>query len=337
MGVTKISVRASCCSLGALLVLVAPAVSPAEQSRPGQSDEQSNQAFTTANGVAQYRLGGGDELRVRIWTGVEAQEYTVTVQADGTIFLPFVGLAGLEADGLSTLQLRDRIIDRLRVSYREPAAEVVVLKRVARVATLLGEIRATQRSGTGPGRYALPGRIRLVDFITEHGGLTTQADINNTQLIRSGESHIYNLSRAIFASDESQNPVLDDQDLIYVPPLSQSSRRFLIFGEVNRPGLLELRDTAPVAEVIAQAGGFTKDAHTSHVVVVRGELENPMLLAADFEALKQGDLSQNFMLQNGDMIFVGRRKLATYFDVMRVFAQPLNILVTTAVLANAVK
>jgi protein involved in polysaccharide export with SLBB domain len=167
--------------------------------------------------------------------------------------------------------------------------------------------------------------------------VTEQADLNNTQLIRNGESHIFNLSRAIFESDESQNPILDDLDLVFVPSLSRSSRRFLIFGEVNRPGLLELPDTAPVAEIIAQAGGFTKDAHKSHVVVVRGELENPTLLAADFEALKQGDLSQNFMLENGDMVFVGRRKLATFHDVMSAFAQPLNILVTTAVLANTLK
>ena len=70
-------------------------------------------------------------------------------------------------------------------------------------------------------------------------------------------------------------------------------------------------------------------------MVVRGDLENPQLLAANFEAMKKGDLSQNIMLADGDLIFVGRRKLATYFEVMRVFAEPLNILVTTAVLASA--
>lgn len=333
---TNLRIRATCCSLGALLALTAPSISTAGQLQAGQSGEQTNQAFTIAHGVAEYRLGGGDELRIRIWTGVEAKEYTVTVQADGTIFLPFVGLASLKAEGLSTLQLRDDIIEQLRVSYRKPAAEVLIVKRVARVVTLLGEVRATQRTGTGPGRYPLPGRIRLVDFITEHGGVTNQADINNTQIIRNGESYIYNLSRAIFESDESQNPILDDEDLVYVPSLSRSSRKFLIFGEVNKPGLLELPDTGPIAEVIAQAGGFTKDAHQSHVIVVRGELESPELLSADFEALKKGDLSQNFMLQDGDMVFVSRRKLATYFDVMRVFAQPLNILVTTSVLANAI-
>ena len=41
--------------------------------------------------------------------------------------------------------------------------------------------------------------------------------------------------------------------------------------------------------------------------------------------------------ENGDMVFVGRRKLATFRDVMAAFAQPLNILVTTSVLANTLR
>ena len=149
-------------------------------------------------------------------------------------------------------------------------------------------------------------------------------------------SHICNLSKAIFEGDETQNPIIDEGDLVYLPPLSLSSRKFFVFGEVSRQGLLELPSEAPIAEIIAEAGGFTKDAHKSHVVVVRGDLENPQLLASNFEAMKKGDLSQNIMLANGDLIFVGRRKLATYFDVMRAFAEPLNILVTSSILASAI-
>ena len=305
------------------------------QGSPQLTDFESR-AYTTDSGFPEYRIGTGDELRVRIWNGVEAKEYEVTVQTDGSIFLPFVGLANLRADGLSPLQLRKDIVERLLVSFRQPAAEVVITKRVARIATLLGEIRTTQRSDTGPGRYSLPGRINLVDFVTEHGGVTEKADFNNAQLIRNGKSHICNLSKAIFEGDASQNPIVDEGDLVYLPPLSLSSRKFFVFGEVSNQGLLELASEAPIAEIIAQAGGFTKDAHQSHVVVVRGGLESPQVLAANFETMKKGDLTQNIMLADGDLIFVGRRKLATYFEVMRVFAEPLNILVTTSILASAI-
>lgn len=309
---------------------------PTQAQQDSQPETNLPGAYTTASGFPEYRIGSGDELRVRIWTGVETKEYEVTVQTDGSIFLPFIGLADLKVGGLSSLQLRNEIIDRLGVSYRQPAAEVVITKRIARVATLLGEIRSTQRPSSGPGRYSLPGRIQLLDFITEHGGMTDKADLNNTQLIRRGETQICNLSKAIFEGDKSQNPIVDEGDLVFVPPLSLSSRKFFVFGEVTRQGLLELPSEAPIAEIIAEAGGFTRDAHKSHIVVVRGDLENPQVLAANFEAMKKGDISQNIMLADGDLIFVGRRKLATYTDVMNAFAQPLNILVTTAVLANSI-
>ena len=299
------------------------------------SQEDGNQAFTTSRGIAEYRIGADDELRIRIWTGLEAREYQVVVQADGNVFLPFVGLASLEAGDRSALELRDQIVERLRSSYREPVAEVIVTKKVARLVTMMGEVRNTGREETGPGRYPLPGRVRLVDFITEHGGLTDEADLSRTQIMRGGESQVYNLSRAIFQNDPSQNPVLDAGDLVLVPALSTSSRKIMIFGEVGEAGLLEVSDNIPLSEAVARAGGLTKDAHKSGVVVVRGGLEKPVLLTSNWEALQKGDLSQNFLVQDGDMIFVGRRKLASFTDVMHAFALPLSAIYTTLLISNS--
>ncbi len=300
-----------------------------------QSAQTDNSAFTFSNGIAEYRIGTVDELRDRMWTGVDSKKYEVVVQADGTIFLPFVGLANMQAGDLSALQLRDRIVERLRASYRRPAVEVVVLKRVARVVALIGEVRTIVRSNTGPGRYPLPGRIRLLEFITEHGGFTDEAAFNSTQLIRGGETLEYDLSRAIFQNDITQNPILDAGDLVYVPALSTSSRKLMIFGEVNSPGLLEVTRDVPIAEAIARMGGMTKNAHQSAVAVVRGGLEQPTVLVSNWEELKKGDLSQNFIVEDGDMILVGRRKLATFTDIMLAFALPLSAIYTTILISNS--
>ncbi len=322
------------------LVLIAclatPAIGSGRQSS-SQAPTEDNQAFTSPRGFPEYRIGPGDELRIQIWTGIEAKEYKVTVQADGSVFLPFVGLADLKAGERSPLELRDQIVERLSTSYRKPAAEVIVEKLVARMVTLLGEIRTTLRVDSGPGRYPLPGRIRLVDFITQHGGVTVQADLNRTQLMRQGKPYVYNVSDAVFRSDVSQNPVLDDGDLIYIPPLSNSSRRFLMFGELGKPGLLELPSEVPIAEAVARAGGLTPDAHRSRVVVVRGGLDHPNLLASDFKALAEGDLSQNFMLEDGDMVFVSRRALANFKEIMATFAAPLSIIYTGILISNSRK
>ena len=220
-----------------------------QDSQPGTNLPR---AYTMASGFPEYRIGSGDEIRVRIWTGVEAKEYEVTVQTDGSIFLPFIGLANLKVDGLSSLQLRNEIVERLGVVYRQPAAEVVITKRVARVATLLGEIRTTQRASSGPGRYSLPGRTQLLDFITEHGGMTDKADINNTQLIRNGETLICNLSKAIFDGDHLQNPIVDEGDLVFIPPpfsrSSSSCSRSLIF---DFEGLVQPMDVKVLKHILS--------------------------------------------------------------------------------------
>ena len=148
------------------------------------------------------------------------------------------------------------------------------------------------------------------------------------QLIRAGETIVLNLSQAVFQNDDSQNPILDDGDLVYIPPLSTSSRRIMMLGEVGQPGLLELPSEVRVAEAIARSGGFTQDAHLSKVVVVRGGLDEPILLAANFKSLIEGDLSQNFLLKDGDLVFVARRALSNFRDVMSVFSAPLSFLYT---------
>jgi polysaccharide export outer membrane protein len=299
------------------------------------SQNQGNQAYTTTHGIPEYRIGPEDELRIRIWTGVEALDYEVVVQADGNIFLPFVGLASIQAGNRSALELRDRIVERLRESYRAPAAEVIVTEKLARLVTLLGEVRTTVRGQTGPGRYPLPGQIRLVDFLTEHGGPTDQADLNRTQITRGDQTAVYNLSRAIFQNDASQNPILDADDLIYLPAISTNSRKLLVFGEVAKPGLLTMTDDIPISEALALSGGFTRNAHKSGVVVVRGGLENPIVLNSNWELLQEGDLTQDLMMQDGDMIFVGRRKLATFTEVMQAFALPLSAIYTTILISNS--
>ncbi len=247
----------------------------------------------------------------------------------------FWDLASLKAGNKSALELRDEIVGRLRESYRDPAAEVRVTKRVARLVSVMGEIRNMNRAETGPGRYALPGRIRLVEFVTQHGGFIEEADFNHTRLVRKGETFIYNLSKAIFENDGSQNPILDSGDLVYIPSLDVNSRKILIFEEVGNPGLLQVSEDLPIAEAIARMGGMTRSAHQSAVSVVRGGLEEPTVMVSNWEEMKKGDLSQNFTVQNGDLIFVGRRKLATFTDIMQAFALPLSAIYTTILISNA--
>jgi polysaccharide export outer membrane protein len=97
--------------------------------------------------------------------------------------------------------------------------------------------------------------------------------------------------------------VMDPQVSVAVTALR--SEKVFILGEVERPGIFALESGMSVLEAISGAGGFTKDAKWSNVLLIRNGLERPQLASLDLKkTLKQGDLSQNVTLASGDILYV---------------------------------
>lgn len=109
--------------------------------------------------------------------------------------------------------------------------------------------------------------------------------------------------------------VVDPQVSIGI--LSIQSQKIIILGEVRSPGYFPVEISMTVLEAIARAGGASADAEQESVLLIRGGLENPELRLLNIErVLKRGDLSDNIMLQGGDIIYVPRAVIA---DVSRFF------------------
>jgi polysaccharide export outer membrane protein len=110
------------------------------------------------------------------------------------------------------------------------------------------------------------------------------------------------------------------------------SRKIYVLGEVNRPGVLQFDGQTDAVEAIASAGGFTLDAAQSSVVLVRrGENGRPKVRKLDMGRLfGKGDLSQNAMLQAGDLLYVPESVIA---DIDR-FSQRLEHLLLALVRAE---
>lgn len=97
------------------------------------------------------------------------------------------------------------------------------------------------------------------------------------------------------------------------------SQRVFVVGEIETPGNLPITDVPMrVADAIGQAGGPTAQADLSVVHVTRGSER----LTLDVERLYyEGDLSQNLLLQHGDVITVPDRRERKVF-VLGEVAQP---------------
>jgi polysaccharide export outer membrane protein len=84
------------------------------------------------------------------------------------------------------------------------------------------------------------------------------------------------------------------------------SKKYFVYGEVNRPGTYPLGDNITVLKAISSAGGFTKFGSTSRVKVLR-----PMRDGAGYDAMKinlnaamDGDSKADLELQADDIVVV---------------------------------
>jgi polysaccharide export outer membrane protein len=303
---------------------------------PDAAEEQwadGNETFTTTQGFPEYRLGVSDLVGVRVFNGESVEEVEAAVQTDGEIFVPARGVGSVPAAGLSPTELKRAILELASKVWREAEVEVVVEEYRAHKVALLGEIRSTARSDSGPGHYAISGKTRVVEFISKHGGPTDHADLNHVQLIRTdGRSSYLNLYKAVLSSDQRENPIINNGDTVFVPSLSLSNRRLIVLGEVDDPGIVEIRDNISLLEAIARVGGFNDRAYLQNIVVIRGGLEAPEVTAVNIrQVLEGGDLSGDLTLRSGDIVYVPHKKIVNFQQVMNSL-QPIFQLILDALI-----
>jgi len=112
-----------------------------------------------------------------------------------------------------------------------------------------------------------------------------------------------------------------------VEVLSMRSLKTFVLGEVAKPGVFVLGGAERAIELISKAGDFTDDAKKSSVILIRGDLDDPYLQRLNMEDfLVKGDVSQNILLEPGDVLYVPKSFIAdirTFFNTARIVIRPI--------------
>ena len=99
--------------------------------------------------------------------------------------------------------------------------------------------------------------------------------------------------------------------------------RVYVFGEVKRPGVYELTKTHNVLDAIAASSGYTEYAAKKVVFLIRAdELKKktkPIVVNLN-NLLKKGDLTQNYVLHEGDALFLSSNGKITLRDLSSVMS-----------------
>ena len=108
-----------------------------------------------------------------------------------------------------------------------------------------------------------------------------------------------------------------EKDYLVNPQVIVSVKDYLsskvhVLGEAEKPGLFYLTGPTTLLEMLSKAGGLSRTAGRD-LVLVRNEGAKPagtpgvsstVLLRFDLRKIQAGDVKENILLQNGDMMFV---------------------------------
>jgi len=157
-----------------------------------------------------YVIGADDTLRISVWKEPDLSEI-LPVRPDGKISMPL--LNDIPAAGLSPLQLKDSITEKLKKFIADPRVTVVVTAMASRRIFVTGEV-----VHTGP--MTLLPHMTMLQALSQ-AGFTQFANVKAIYLLRSQngkqEKLPFNYKEVVKGNHTEQNILLKPGDTVVVP------------------------------------------------------------------------------------------------------------------------
>ena len=120
-----------------------------------------------------------------------------------------------------------------------------------------------------------------------------------------GEIQVAGLTQTEIASKIAK--MLADQDIVYdakvqISLISLHRPQVRVLGAVLRPGSYDFKDGDTVFDAVAQGGSYRDDAMLEAASLTHKDSDEPIPI--NLKKLFAGDLSQNYELSNGDVIYI---------------------------------
>ena len=211
-----------------------------------------------------YRLGPGDEVIIDIW-GTNQATIRDNISPDGYINIEDIGLVYL--NGMTVSEATDYLRKELNRIYAGIDSE----KPVSQIKVTLGDSRTIQVNVMGevltPGTYALSSFSSVFHALYRAGGVNDIGSLRAIQLVRGGKPiatiDVYDFIMRGKATDDIR---LQEGDVVIVPPYQAL---VTIEGNVKRPMKYEMKDGENVKTLLKYAGGFSGDAYTRALRMIR--------------------------------------------------------------------
>lgn len=326
-------------------------VIPAKESR---IDKQKNLEKLTASESAvyespvtvEYRIDKEDILEISLWPYKMTRE--VVVRPDGMISLPTVG--DIQAQGLTVPELKEKIIQGVKGSFEKKLKYSIVGETKERV-YLIGmgdrlEILVWKSPELSRDTIVRPdGNISypLIGDLKAEGLTLAQLNDNISGLLRKyvKDPQVSIMVKSFGFDNQNQEDTIEREKAdVYVAIKKISGKKFVVMGNVTKPGVYTFTNSLRLIEALALAGDCTKYAVKNNILVIRGDIHNnPQIISCNVDAiLKNAKLNENLLIQSQDIIYVPRSLIGNINTFLEIIAPIVDTVykgaTTQAVLNN---
>lgn len=291
---------------------------------------------------AAYRLGPGDSVFVNV-LGFSDLSFQGTLDAEGNVLVPLVGALNLL--GLTVEQAREQIRVALDRYVIDPQVDVILIAQRSVQVTVLGEV-------VKPGLYPLAAP-QLSAAIISAGGTTGLADLRIVHIRRTlPDGSIVEQDFDLFTPLRDAATIPDvqlaDGDTVIIPTLTEEARedydrsliarstlaqqeisiRFLNYasGTGGAVGNVVLANGSNFVDALAAISPSLGEADIRNIALIRFDVQQGKAVAQELNGKQafMGDTSQNPMLENNDVIVIGRNLITRITHFFNTFTQPFR-------------
>lgn len=204
-----------------------------------------------------YRLGPGDAVFIDVY-GASQKTIESTVSPDGYVTIEDYG--PVQVSGLTVSQANAKLRSTLGSRYSSSQIKLTVGETRSIMVNVMGEVKA-------PGTYTLSAFATVFHALYMAGGTNDLGTLRNIKVYRNNRLvSVVDIYDYMLNGKLTGNVRLADNDVIVVGPYDCLVN---ITGKVKRPMWYEMKKNESVGSVLKYAGGFTGDAYTKSVRVIR--------------------------------------------------------------------
>ena len=250
---------------------------------------QKNLSFEPNQNMAtpsNYRLGAGDKVIIDVW-GASQETFESTISPDGTVTI--TGVGPIKLAGLSVSEATARLRSHLGRYYSDCQVSLSLGENRSIIVQVMGEVQM-------PGTYTLSSLSSAFNALYSAGGISDVGTLRDIKVYRAGRciAHI-DVYDYLENGNAAGDVRLQDNDVIIVGPYDCL---VAVRGKVKRPMFYEMKSSESVKRVLQFAGGFSGDAYTKNVRLIRKSGDEHSIHTIDEFSMA------NFTLMDGDSIYV---------------------------------